>query len=66
MSDFNKGHIPEAMDRTSIICSNIDDHLLGHPAVKKHPEIEALILKGQSLLAEAYQALGVIWSEDRE
>ena len=60
MSDFNKGHIHEAMDRIHVICSNIEDHLLGHPAVKKYPEIEALILKSQETLREAYQALGVV------
>jgi len=60
MSDPDKYHIHEALDRCHIVCANIDDHLLGHPAVVGHPEIEDLIQRGQKLIAEAYQAFGAL------
>ena len=64
MSDFDKGYIHEALDRCHVICSNIDDHLLAHPAVKRYAEIEALINAGQSMIAQAYQELGSLLIED--
>ena len=66
LKDFNAGYITEALDRCHVICCNIDDHLLSHPAVKKYPEIEKLILDGQRLIAEAYQKLGDISVEETE
>jgi len=59
-SNIDNGYITEALDRCHVICANIDDHLLSHPAVKKYPEIEKLILDGQRLIAEAYQKMGDI------
>ena len=64
MSDVDKFHIHEALDRCHVICSNIDDHLLTHPAVEKYAYIREKILNGQSLIASAYQELGALSIED--
>ena len=48
----------EALDRTHVILSNIDDHLIQHPVLKLNPDIRRLIEKASENLSEAYQLLG--------
>lgn len=51
-------HYHEALDRASIICDNIDNHLLQHPVCKLDKEVSEKVEEALSSLWEAYQILG--------
>ena len=48
----------EALDRTYIITSMVDDFLLNLPAVKQNKPIRKKIIKAQNHLLEVYQMIG--------
>lgn len=48
----------EALDRTHVICSNINDHLIQHPVCKLDKEINSKVESALTLLYEAYQIIG--------
>jgi|TARA_B110000879_G_scaffold178672_1_gene234075 hypothetical protein len=48
----------EALDRTHVICSNINDHLIQHPVCKLDKEINSKVEAALTLLYEAYQIIG--------
>lgn len=51
-------YIHEALDRTHMVASILDEHLLQHPWVKANKSVSDKIEKSLSLLAEAYQEIG--------
>jgi hypothetical protein len=51
-------HYHEALDRTHILCENINDHLLQHPVCKLDKEIGMKIELALDTLYEAYQIIG--------
>ena len=55
---LDKFHYHEAMDRTHILCENINDHLLQHPVCKLDKEISIKIELALDTLYEAYQIIG--------
>lgn len=60
MSDkpnLDEFHYHEILDRTHVIMSNIDHHLLQHPVAKLDKEICRRIEYGVDSLAEAYQII---------
>jgi len=48
----------EALDRTYIITSMVDDFLLNLPAVRQNKPIRKKIIKAQNHLLEVYQMIG--------
>jgi hypothetical protein len=48
----------EAMDRSFMINSNIEDFLINHPYIMFRPECYKLAFQAQELLAELYQIVG--------
>lgn len=48
----------EAMDRIHVIQSNIEDHLLDHPALYYNDRIRKKVEKATEELSKAYLALG--------
>ena len=55
---LDKFHYHEAMDRTHILCENINDHLLQHPVCKLDKEIGMKVELALDTLYEAYQIIG--------
>ena len=55
---LDKFHYHEAMDRTNILCENINDHLLQHPVCKLDKEISIKVELALDTLYEAYQIIG--------
>jgi hypothetical protein len=53
-----QAYIHEAMDRISIINSNIDDFIIKHPAAENIPTVMEKVKKAQESLSAAYQELG--------
>lgn len=51
-------YIHEALDRTHMVASILDDHLLQHPWVKLNKSVSDKLTTALSLLAEAYQEIG--------
>jgi hypothetical protein len=48
----------EAMDRSFLISSNIEDFLINHPYILFRPECYRLAFQAQELINELYQCLG--------
>jgi hypothetical protein len=48
----------ELLDRTSVLMSNVDEYILGHPACVNNKEWFALAYKAVDLLNELYQKIG--------
>lgn len=48
----------EALDRTYLLTSMIEDYLLGLPAIKQNKAIRKKISKAQIHLLDAYQMIG--------
>ena len=55
---LDKFHYHEALDRTHVICENIDSHLLQHPVCKLDKEIADKVELALDTLYEAYQIIG--------
>lgn len=51
-------HYHEALDRTYLIGSMVNDTLTTHPVYKKHKKLKKKINKVEDLLAELYQEMG--------
>jgi hypothetical protein len=51
-------HWHEALDRTHIICENIDNNLLQHPVCKLDKEVSKKVDQALTTLYEAYQLMG--------
>lgn len=58
MSEINKGHYLELMDRLHVQCCNIEDHLYNHPLANEQHEVQILIGEAIQKLGEAYQMVG--------
>jgi hypothetical protein len=54
---INEFHYHEALDRTSMLISIIDSHLIQHPICKVERLFSEKIELAVSLLAEAYQTI---------
>lgn len=57
---LDKFHIHEAMDRIEIINLNIEDHIIGHPAIFFNEDLKKMAVAAQKNLSDLYQALGLI------
>ena len=55
---LDKFHYHEALDRSHVICENINDHLLQHSVCKLDKEIAIKVEQALDTLAEAYQIIG--------
>lgn len=55
---LDKFHWHEALDRTHVICENIDNNLLQHPVCKLDKEISKKVDEALTVLYEAYQLMG--------
>jgi hypothetical protein len=55
---LDKFYYHEALDRTHILCENINDHLLQHPVCKLDKEIAIKVELALDTLYEAYQIIG--------
>jgi hypothetical protein len=51
-------HYHEAQDRASVICQNINDHLIQHPVCKLDKEVSKKVEDALSSLYDAYQTIG--------
>ena len=51
-------YIHEALDRTHMVASILEDHLLQHPWVKINKSVSDKLDAALMLLAEAYQEIG--------
>lgn len=56
--ELDQFHWHEALDRTHLVLSNIDDFLIQHPVLKLNPEIRKHVEKASENLTEAYSMLG--------
>lgn len=54
----NPFYVHEALDRTHMVASILDDHLLQHPWIKINKSVSDKLIMALSLLAEAYQEIG--------
>lgn len=60
LTTINKGHYLELMDRLHVQCCNIENHILNHPLIEEHKDIERIVETALELLAEAYQRVGML------
>ena len=51
-------HYHEALDRTHMLLSIIDEHLREHPVVKKHKQLKIRVEVAEEILVEVYQRIG--------
>lgn len=51
-------HYHEALDRTHVCLSIIDDNLLKHPVIQKHKKLKIRVELAQDILVEVYQRIG--------
>ena len=47
----------EALDRTHVLVSMLDDHILTHPVISGDPEMSAQAEKAEKELGELYQLI---------
>lgn len=57
-NDLDRFHYHEALDRSYIVANIMEDLLVEHPVILKHPELKERIRKAQELVLEAYQLIG--------
>lgn len=55
--EINDGHYIELVDRIHIVLSNIDEHILNHPAACANPLIRSKVDSAINNLLDAYQAV---------
>ena len=53
-------HYHEALDRTYVINTIIDEILTDHPVFKKHKRLKSKLEKASSIIGEVYQEIGSI------
>ena len=58
--DLDSYSYHEAIDRTYILASIIEDHLSKHPVIRKHKKIRVKVKKAIDLLGEVYQEISDI------
>lgn len=56
--EINDGHYLELMDRTYVIMSNVNDHLLEHPLTEDDPELKQMFELIIDALWDTYQTIG--------
>jgi|688.fasta_scaffold2742917_2 hypothetical protein len=56
--EINEGHYVELLDRTHVLISNLELHLLQHPLALKKKKIYKKIEAAGLLLADVYQDVG--------
>jgi hypothetical protein len=56
--DLNPDHCLEALDRTHVVASHFDAHILNHPFITAHPDLEAQSRAIGDALGALYQAIG--------
>lgn len=61
--EINDGHYLELLDRTYIVLSNVQDHLIDHPLAQKKKKIRKKLKSAGMILADAYQDLGHLMSK---
>ena len=59
-SELDEFHYHEALDRSFLVASMIDELLLKHPVFEKHETLRESAEKAQELLAEVYQTIGYL------
>lgn len=57
-SEINDGHYLELLDRTHIIMSNVNDHLLEHPLTEDDEELKRMFEQIIEALWDTYQTIG--------
>lgn len=58
--EINAVHYVEILDRTHVIVSNIEDHLLSHPLVQQKKKIRKKIEEAVTALAIAYENVAML------
>jgi len=56
--EINEGHYLELLDRTHVLISNLEQHLLQHPLAQKKKKIYKKLEAAGLLLADVYQDVG--------
>jgi hypothetical protein len=56
--EINEGHYLELLDRTHVLISNLEQHLLQHPLAQKKKKINKKLEAAGLLLADVYQDVG--------
>lgn len=59
-SELDEFHYHEALDRTHLIASMIEEFLLSHPVYEKHNHLRESAENAQELIANAYQSIGAL------
>ena len=57
-------HYHEALDRTYIMCQQLEFVLLSHPIIQKHKELREEVKKALYILYDIYQLIGNTNKED--
>ena len=56
--EINDGHYLELLDRTHVILSNVNDHLLEHPLTENDEELKRMFEHIIEALWDTYQTIG--------
>ena len=56
--EINDGHYLELLDRTHVILSNVNDHLLEHPLTENDKELKRMFEQIIEALWDIYQTIG--------
>jgi uncharacterized protein YfkK (UPF0435 family) len=56
--EINDGHYLELLDRTHVILSNVNDHLLEHPLTENDEELKRMFEQIIEALWDIYQTIG--------
>ena len=59
-SELDEFHYHEALDRTHLIASMIEEFLLNHPVFEKHNHLRESAEKAQELIVDTYQSIGAL------
>lgn len=62
---LNSGHYLEVMDRCHCQQLMMEELLLSHPVMLKHPELQKDLLAAQKLIGKVYQRLGAMDEETK-
>lgn len=57
MAEIDQFYMHEALDRTAMIASIVEEHLTNHPAILLFPAVHAEITTATTALLKAYQLL---------
>jgi hypothetical protein len=55
---LDRSHYFEVLDRVHVASVQLEEHVGGHPVLRRHPELAAIYERAAEALAELYQAVG--------